>query len=541
MTAPRNRASRRPKPSLLARVSQHEIDTRAQRVFEAALPPAWVARPLHEPDYGIDYQLEVFEAQQPVALRTAVQLKGTTHLVIVGEEIHFSLATRALATYVDAEVLPVFLVVVDVEANVAYFVFLQRYALEALKGTGWRDQESVTIALHRDDRVDETPRLRAALAEAHRYNATRRPAAIEGALAAEQERLQSIDRRFLATITADLHTQRVTLTPLEPVSFHLGLNENVSAEKVRAFVTGERVTLAPGELLVRGMPLWEHLTTRTSEVRVGIDFACTVSLSLQGRSGAHAELVNVPATFVRGLEGFRLECALPGELFTFSLSAMPPDATGAPNIRASFSLSLDAWRGRDVRSLPHFESIRAFSSMLGDAIAADMTVHLPGQNLPWPRFDLPEREGAEAFARAVETLRKAREIMAALGRPLVFRQMVCDEDVINVNRIHALVTTGEHRGSGRRTVITINFDKDRMDPSVLKKTDLGDFELRVKGRNDTDTLFGSLLEYPVGTVLLTNAQPPRAVRGRKASEVRVQIRGSPASEFVLRTSAGDAG
>ena len=51
----------------------------------------------------------------------------------------------------------------------------------------------------------------------------------------------------------------------------------------------------------------------------------------------------------------------------------------------------------------------------------------------------------------------------------------------------------------------------------------------------------NLLEYPAGTVLLTNAQPPGAVPRRKPSEVCVQMRGSFASEFVPRTSAAGAG
>ena len=58
------------------RVLQHELETRSRTRFEAALPSVWVARAL-SPDYGLDYEVEVFaEVGSHTGDSFYVQLKG---------------------------------------------------------------------------------------------------------------------------------------------------------------------------------------------------------------------------------------------------------------------------------------------------------------------------------------------------------------------------------------------------------------------------------------------------------------------------------
>jgi hypothetical protein len=149
------------------------------------VPESWYLREMTGKDYGIDYQIEPFEACMATPLRTAVQLKGTRSPRYADGKPRFSISTRHLATYVDAEVLPVFLVLVDVDKNAAYYRFLQQYALTALRTLAWRDQESVTIEFDPDDRVTDSKRLRNALARAQAYMSGLRPGSIGAALAAQ--------------------------------------------------------------------------------------------------------------------------------------------------------------------------------------------------------------------------------------------------------------------------------------------------------------------------------------------------------------------
>jgi len=58
------------------RPRSHELDDEARRVFERALPPSWVTRPVSN-EYGIDLEVEVFEDGQATGLLFKVQNKGT--------------------------------------------------------------------------------------------------------------------------------------------------------------------------------------------------------------------------------------------------------------------------------------------------------------------------------------------------------------------------------------------------------------------------------------------------------------------------------
>ena len=81
---------------VMKRPKSHEIDSKAQQVFRSALPPAWVVRD-QNPDYGIDYLVEVAESERMTGVTLAVQLKGTTSLKRQGDRIAYRIQTGHLA------------------------------------------------------------------------------------------------------------------------------------------------------------------------------------------------------------------------------------------------------------------------------------------------------------------------------------------------------------------------------------------------------------------------------------------------------------
>lgn len=58
------------------RPRQHEIEEESNRAFTSALPSAWVPR-RQEPDYGVDFTVEIFEDGRSTGLSFNAQLKGT--------------------------------------------------------------------------------------------------------------------------------------------------------------------------------------------------------------------------------------------------------------------------------------------------------------------------------------------------------------------------------------------------------------------------------------------------------------------------------
>ena len=520
----------------LARVETDEIDELAQRALRAALPPSWYLREMTGKDYGIDYQIEPFEAHMVAPLRTAVQLKGARSARHVEGSPRYAISTRHLASYVDAEVLPVFLVLVDLARDAAYFCFLQEHALTRLKGVPWRDQKTVTIEFDPANVMSDTKRLRAAMRNAHAFMARLRPAAIEAAIQTERDRLESIDRRFAMTITAGADGRRVTLEPRESLSFTLGF-QSVSAEQMRAFGAGQPVRFAPGEIVVSGMPLWESINTQGGTLWFAREEACQVTLVVRAAGAERVELANVPARIVRGPDTTRIEVILNDGLLRLTIHFGGHVEREAGSIECGFSCEIGSWVGCDLRLLPFVEKMAAIARLLCRGAVIDSVIHRPGQNIVCPPIHVPVAAGAEGFAEAVVTLSKAHRIARLLDRSIVFRRAFRDRDVMEVEKLYQLVTTGEYRGPGERAEINAVADRARFDRAALAALP-ADARIQFTGHEHDFPILGDHVIYPLHEVVITKATA--VVRAQQRASVRVSFRGVPGAELVLRSRPATA-
>ncbi len=91
------------------RTEAHRIDTKGQAILAQALPPDFVARRL-DPDYGLDYEVEIFDGDSPTGLHFYVQLKSVA-ATKSPPSIRLELSHLA---YWASQTLPVLLVVADV-------------------------------------------------------------------------------------------------------------------------------------------------------------------------------------------------------------------------------------------------------------------------------------------------------------------------------------------------------------------------------------------------------------------------------------------
>ena len=141
----------------MKRPRQHEIDTAAQRLFESFLPTSWVVRK-QEPDYGMDYDIEIFENEEPTGISFYIQLKGTAKLDCKHNEVKFTFETDKLAYYIDKVNKPVFIVLVDIENKGCFWLFAQNYIKEILskEKTEWRAQKTVTLYFLTNNTLPET-------------------------------------------------------------------------------------------------------------------------------------------------------------------------------------------------------------------------------------------------------------------------------------------------------------------------------------------------------------------------------------------------
>ena len=241
----------------------HQIDDLAQRVFRDALPPSWVPNEQHK-DYGKDYLVEVGENNGDLTGSSFfVQLKGQEKAEFTADQsqVKFSLETKHAAYYVDKiKDLPVFLVLVDVNAKQGWYHFLQP-ALEA--NQSWRKQKSVTIYLPAANDLADAQ----AASGRREFQANDRgdhPESIEDAVAAHKRRCASSTDVFDCELCWSTRSQCSSCARL---SRFLGKIEfkrrrrRVKAKISEFLDKGSLVKFKPGEVKITGLPLLADFET----------------------------------------------------------------------------------------------------------------------------------------------------------------------------------------------------------------------------------------------------------------------------------------
>ncbi|MGC1479752.1 MAG: DUF4365 domain-containing protein, partial [Chthoniobacterales bacterium] len=101
---------------------------------------SWHLRRQH-PDVAVDYQVEIVEGE-PTGFRFAGQIKGTRHRGRI--KLQRKIPTKTLSYLRDAERLPAFIFLVDVDNGSAHWIFTQQYLREKVSSARLR-QQTVTV------------------------------------------------------------------------------------------------------------------------------------------------------------------------------------------------------------------------------------------------------------------------------------------------------------------------------------------------------------------------------------------------------------
>lgn len=143
----------------MKRPRQHEIDELARRQFESSLPSSWVCRPMPD-DYGVDYEVEVFDNGVSTGRAFKVQLKGKEAADVSADGQWVPIAMEAAnLRYLCAELeVPAIVVVADVTARVTYWgaPMLDRDLMGRLDDAGHTGQNQFTVRLPTSHRLPES-------------------------------------------------------------------------------------------------------------------------------------------------------------------------------------------------------------------------------------------------------------------------------------------------------------------------------------------------------------------------------------------------
>lgn len=423
----------------------HSIDRAAQALLARELPHSW-ARGAAGDDYGLDYYVDAVEAVYLTGIRFGVQLKGIEKPNIVDSCIHFPFPTKNLGTYLTAEPLPVLLVVADVSSEKAYFLFLQRYADEALVDEEWADQQTVTVKVPLHNRVADHTRLRSAVVDANEYVLAAR-AAPDMVLRRRSEALQKLDRRFIVSATATEKGTTYELEPKEDVTFGIrfsGLDE----ERRTALRRGYVVPIERGELSFRDAPIFTRLQHMITSVQLATFEECTATIEIE-RDGLVTGLVNVPATVTAGVDEMRIVARYANAPFDakVTLTFLPPKESLTASAKIDIQQTLDdRWLGRPIDALPHFDRMYRFTKV-GRPYQFRLILHPAGSEdfeLPWGGPIAATGTAPDAYAALLEQLWRAREVCRLLALRPVLPASDLSTALENVDTLYDLLTGDSH-------------------------------------------------------------------------------------------------
>jgi len=111
----------------MKRNRQHIIEDESETILKSLIPSEWVLRKL-SPDYGIDYNVEIFENNESTGVHFFVQLKGTDKKSSDGN-ISFRLDKKYI-DYFGKVSIPILFVYISVKSNIAWAKWLNSCSID---------------------------------------------------------------------------------------------------------------------------------------------------------------------------------------------------------------------------------------------------------------------------------------------------------------------------------------------------------------------------------------------------------------------------
>ena len=250
----------------------HLVDEKAKNFFRSTLPDSWLKRE-QVPDHHIDYFVEIGEEGSiPSGITFGVQLKGTEKPRYSGHFISQRLDTECVRYYLENVQQPVFLVVVDVKRERAFWIFLQEWTIKELGDRNWRRQKTVTVRVPVANSLENMKRFRDAVIESVPFMRELRPGSIAASVRAEKKALEVLDDRFSVDISYQDGTIAYDARPREDVDITVTFkSEDLARLRTRLIDLvdrGLKAEFSPDEVDFRGSDLIRRIAEHPHVQRI---------------------------------------------------------------------------------------------------------------------------------------------------------------------------------------------------------------------------------------------------------------------------------
>lgn len=360
-------------------------------------PPDWIVRP-DEPDYHIDFNIELGVDDNPDGQRFFVQLKGRRKIPKKSEFASASVKAEHLWYYANKCRLPVFLLLADIEHKKVYYIFIQKWIDKNQKTFDPDDSKKIQIKIPRSQSLDNLENFRESVKEALVYMNEKYPGSPEASIALERKKLEILDPNFAydLSFTNNGKTRHVTLLPKKGKSTHINIEfgGNAGTMAVRQnFESGRPIKLTNEHVKISGVKLLEGMDQFTLEcnpVPTGV-----VDIRITGNEDAAAfRPFTMTGNFYKGASGFTINAQLKDLLELELVTRFETDRTLSMNCE-KMSFSLNKWIGQKILTLPYFDQINTFSESLSKKQQLNYEIEYNGLYLGKGQIAIADHDGSE--------------------------------------------------------------------------------------------------------------------------------------------------
>ncbi|WP_435007575.1 DUF4365 domain-containing protein [Tundrisphaera lichenicola] len=354
-----------------------DIEQKAARLFCEALGSRWI--PHQESlDHGIDYRVELREGRKASGTSFFVQLKGQAKSKRINRDkfIRFDLEIERLKQYDNAR-LPVYLVVADLSCRTCYFVFLQEF-MARMKNQNWRKRNGGKAVIHvpTGNVVTDSFSLADEIARASQYLASK---LVGEGIDYEEKFYSSLDSNFSVQVLASSKSKHFMIAANNDSTLHMTFRKSKLAPgEFDKFLRGLPMNVTPDSIVVKGSPLWEHITTKVCEGGGTLTMMSHqeghLNLSRLDSSGRiKASVQHLPCLIEGGREEWRYHAS--SAFGIINLSGEVRSKQFGQN-QFNFNFKASKWLNKEILRLPYFDEVDGvfFDHGIGDKFLIEMFV-----------------------------------------------------------------------------------------------------------------------------------------------------------------------
>jgi hypothetical protein len=385
-----------------------EIDQRAIKILLNFLPDAWLARK-QDPDFFVDYLVELVEKNEPTGLHFAVQVKGYEDTSDGNKRLAYSFKTKHLEYYLDRSQHPVFLFLINVTTGEGFWLFAQKHLLKNVPRRTLHSQKSRSIHFTLDDSLSNFTKFKCLLPEAERFVRDLHPGSVQAALQKRKADLEAKDPRCSVSISVKDGTEHLVINAKEAVPFKMKV-ETKNVEGLRNFLErGEELKLEQGEIEISGAPILEEAFKNMGGFSK-IQFATQQQAYVQIYCGGAENLtvIHIDGYARAGTKYVTFRGELPDSPLeaTVEIDRADPLAESSMGFRFPFI----KWNGQPLLMLPYFADIEILARSMAMSNISKLHWYIRGNLIMksiLQDYDKGEIQEVLAF---LERLRKCRWI-----------------------------------------------------------------------------------------------------------------------------------